>query len=523
MTGSMEQDPAGGQAPAGQAADISAAQQGAGAASAGAASAGTAGSAGKAGAGAGAAGAVTWGPWGWRPDGRPARKRIRKVDDEGIFMPENDGKPELVNWPALPPGSWLGVLGGGQLGRMFCQAAQRLGYRVCVLDPELDGIASRVADRHICAQYVDRDALQELGELCQAVTTEFENVPSAALEHLAAYTRVAPGAASVAIAQDRVAEKRFFTEAGVPVAPYVVVTEPGEIAGVPPELFPGILKVARLGYDGKGQARVANRQEAEAAYRRLTEAAGGHPPVCVLEQQVPLAAEVSVLLARAADGSMAVYPPAANEHRNGILAVTTVPATLPARVQEQAASMARDIASHMNYRGVLCVEFFVLEDGRLLVNEMAPRPHNSGHWTMDAAACSQFEQQARVMAGLPLGEPLQTAPVVMLNILGDAWYRRGQAAGQGAARSAAPAAGDPQASVPAPQPASLDPSAPSEPDWSALLSVPGARLHLYGKDDARRGRKMGHVNLVQKTADAAHDSAMWAGALIAQPLSWRKR
>lgn len=475
---------------------------------------------------AGSAGAGAWGPWCGKParrtGDREQRRRTRKPDIDGIFMPDNPARPGLERWPALPPGSWLGVLGGGQLGRMFCQAAQRLGYRVCVLDPELDGIASRVADRHIRASYVDEAALQELGELCQAVTTEFENVPAAALERLATMTRVAPAAASVAIAQDRVAEKRFFTEAGVPVAPYVVVTEPGEIAGVPPELFPGILKLARLGYDGKGQARVASRQEAEAAYRRFTDAAGGRPPVCVLEQQVPLATEVSVLLARSADGKMAVYPPAANEHRNGILAVTTVPAKLSEEVQGQASKLARDIASHLNYRGVLCVEFFVLEDGRLLANEMAPRPHNSGHWTMDAAVSSQFEQQMRVMAGLPLGEPRQTAPVMMLNILGDAWYRRGQAAGSGPVRSVAFTGYDTSAEAPA-GPGSLDPSAPSEPDWSTLLSVPGAHLHLYGKDDARRGRKMGHVNLVLKSADAVHDSAMMAGALIAQPVSWRRK
>lgn len=414
-----------------------------------------------------------------RRHGRPAK----------LAFNEPAPAPAPLDWKPLPPGSWLGVLGGGQLGRMFCQAAQRLGYRVCVLDPDADGIAARVADHHIRADYLDDAALVELGTLCDAVTTEFENVPAAALERLAMLTRVAPTGASVAVAQDRVAEKAFFTGAGVPVAPYRVIETLEDVDGVPDTLFPAILKVARLGYDGKGQARVATRQAARDAFERFTAAASGRAPVCVLEQQVPLAAEVSVLLARGADGQVAVYPLAANEHRQGILAVSTVPAAVSPALAEQARAAAVSLAERLEYRGILCIEFFVLEDGRLLANEMAPRPHNSGHWTLDAADCSQFEQQARVMAGLPLGSTAQVRPVIMLNILGNAWY-----------------------------PVAPPPAEPTEPDWSAVLAPPGAHLHLYGKDEARMGRKMGHVNIVADTLDAAREQAAAIGHQVAQPL-----
>ena len=435
-----------------------------------------------------------------RRHGRPAK----------LAFNEPAPAPAPLDWKPLPPGSWLGVLGGGQLGRMFCQAAQRLGYRVCVLDPDTDGIAARVADHHIRADYLDDAALVELGTLCDAVTTEFENVPAAALERLAMLTRVAPTGASVAVAQDRVAEKAFFTGAGVPVAPYRVIETLEDVDGVPDTLFPAILKVARLGYDGKGQARVATREAVREAFERFTAAASGRAPVCVLEQQVPLAAEVSVLLARGADGQVAVYPLAANEHRQGILAVSTVPAAVSPALAEQLA-----------YRGILCIEFFVLEDGRLLANEMAPRPHNSGHWTLDAADCSQFEQQARVMAGLPLGSTAQVRPVIMLNILGNAWY---QAIGQGASRRpvAAPRAVDVANRLvhAAEQGGKVCAASrePTEPDWSAVLAHPGAHLHLYGKDEARMGRKMGHVNIVADTLDAAREQAAAIGHQVAQPL-----
>lgn len=415
---------------------------------------------------------------------------------------EGQGGP---GWQPLPPGSWLGVLGGGQLGRMFCQAAQRMGYRVCVLDPDPHCIAGRVADRQLRADYLDEAALTVLGERCAAVTTEFENVPAEALEKLAQLTRVAPAASAVAIAQDRVAEKAFLAASGVPVAPYRPILSMTDLDEAPDELFPGILKVARLGYDGKGQARVANRDEAREAFESWTIAAGGQAPVCVLEQRVSLASEVSVLVVRGGDGSVVTYPVAGNEHRDGILAVSTVPAPVSDALADQARQAAVTIATKLDYHGVLCVEFFVLTDGRLLANEMAPRPHNSGHWTIDAAVSSQFEQQARVMAGLPLGSTEQTWPALMLNILGNAWYLP-----QGVASSPAPEAGE-GAAVPGTP-------VQHEPDWAAMLAHPGARLHLYGKDDARMGRKMGHLTVMAPTMAQARAQAADIGPRIAQPL-----
>ncbi|MFT3802691.1 MAG: 5-(carboxyamino)imidazole ribonucleotide synthase [Burkholderiaceae bacterium] len=367
-------------------------------------------------------------------------------------------EPSRTRPPAggFAPGAWLGLLGGGQLGRMFCMAAQSLGYRVCVLDPDEDGPAAATADAHLRAAYDDADALDRLAARCVAVTTEFENVPAASLARLTGSVVVAPTASAVAVAQDRRLEKRFIRAAGVDVAPYAEIdtaADLDDVAKTPDALFPAILKLARLGYDGKGQARVADRAEARAAFARM----GARP--CVLERRVPLAIEVSVVLARGFDGEIAAYPVAENVHRDGILAVTTVPARIGPALAERALEAAARIAAALDYVGVLCVEFFVLDDGRLLANEMAPRPHNSGHYTIDACVGSQFEQQARVMAGLPLGSVRQREPAVMLNLLGDCW-RAG------------------------------------EPDWAAVLAHPQARLHLYGKRDARPGRKMGHVTVV---------------------------
>ena len=354
------------------------------------------------------------------------------------------------------PGDWLGLLGGGQLGRMFCMAAQSLGYRVCVLDPAEDSPAAATADAHLRAAYDDADALDRLAARCVSVTTEFENVPAASLARLAASVVVSPSASAVAVAQDRRLEKRFIRAAGVDVAPYAEIASAADLDDadkVPDALFPAILKLVRLGYDGKGQARVADRAEARAAFARM----GAQP--CVLEQRVPLAMEVSVVLARGFDGAVAAYPVAENVHRDGILAVTTVPARIPPALAGRALDAAARIAAALDYVGVLCVEFFVLDDGRLLANEMAPRSHNSGHYTIDACVSSQFAQQARVMAGLPLGSVRQSEPAVMLNLLGDCW-------------------------------------AAGEPDWAGVLAHPQACLHLYGKREARPGRKMGHVTVV---------------------------
>lgn len=402
----------------------------------------------------------------------------------------------------LPPGSWLGVLGGGQLGRMFAMAAQTLGYRVCVLDPAEDSPAGSIAERHLRADYLDAAALAEMGALCGAVTTEFENVPAQALATLARHCRVTPSAEAVAVAQDRIEEKRFIESCGVPVAPYRAIRQasglqrlvdaaPGDEAhaAVVATLLPGILKLARLGYDGKGQARVANAAEAIEAYERFVStaaAAGDGPPACVLEQHLDLAREISVIVARGGDGRSVTFPVGENVHVDGILATTTVPAAIDAALADRARQAAATIAQRLDYVGVLCVEFFVLGDGRLVANEMAPRPHNSGHWSIDAAVTSQFEQQARIMAGLPLGAADLLCPALMLNILGDAWSMDGQ---------------------------------PREPDWAAALAHPGAKLHLYGKREARAGRKMGHLTVVADTAAAARVQAVAIGALIAQRLT----
>ena len=387
----------------------------------------------------------------------------------------------LHQLPHLPPAS-LGVMGGGQLGRMFAHAAQAMGYQVTVLDPAADSPAGQAADRQIVAGYSDRAALAELAAQCVAVTTEFENVPADSLSRLAAHVFVAPNANGVSVAQDRMVEKRFFTgcaeQSGVMPAPHQLIVDEAGIDALPDALFPGILKTVRMGYDGKGQVRVTGRGDVRAAFGGMN----GVP--CVLEKMLPLAYEISVLAARGADGASVVYPIAENVHRNGILFSTTVPGpnVSPAcAAQAQAATLA--IIERLDYVGVLCVEFFVLEDGSLVVNEMAPRPHNSGHYTIDACITSQFAQQVRAMARLPLGDVRQHSPVVMLNLLGDLWFDG-------------------------------DGDACTEPAWDRVLALPGANLHLYGKSDPRRGRKMGHVTFVAPTLAAAQASFAQACAIL---------
>ena len=382
----------------------------------------------------------------------------------------------------LPPGSWLAIMGGGQLGRMFCMAAQSLGYRVCVVDPAESSPAGAVADCHLRADYDDEAALAKVADRCQAATTEFENVPSAALAALAGRIRVHPSAAAVAVAQDRIAEKRFIAEAGVAVAPHAVVRTIAEARAVDRSLLPGILKIARLGYDGKGQETVESVDDVVAAFERF----GAVP--ALLERRLALAAELSVLVARAADGAMVHYPVGRNWHRDGILAMTRVPSGLEPVVEQQAIAAARAIAGQLGYVGVLCVEFFLLCDGEVIANEMAPRPHNSGHYSLDASVTSQFEQQARLLAGLPPGATDSLTPAITLNILGDAWF-------------AADADGGDQR---------------REPDWTTLLAHPRARLHLYGKEDPRRGRKMGHLTLVGAPVATLEDDARLLAPLIAQ-------
>jgi 5-(carboxyamino)imidazole ribonucleotide synthase len=368
---------------------------------------------------------------------------------------------------SIPPGAWLGLLGGGQLGRMFCMAAQSLGYKVVVLDPGSDSPAGSVADRHIRADYLDPNALADLAAVASAATTEFENVPATALEFLARTARVTPAAASVAIAQDRISEKMFLAGNGFAVAPFAVLRSADDARRVDPKLMPGIVKSARFGYDGKGQASVSTPAEALAAWQNMK----GLP--CVLEQRVALACEVSVIVARNERQESVTWPLAENVHRDGILDVSVIPARVSADLTARARDIATRIASALDYRGVLCVEMFVCSDGALLVNEIAPRPHNSGHYTIDACVTSQFEQQARVLADLPLGDTAQHTPAVMVNLLGDLWFD-------------GPAA-----------------KAPREPAWRDVLAEPRAKLHLYGKAEPRRGRKMGHVTCLGATLDDA--------------------
>lgn len=368
------------------------------------------------------------------------------------------------------PGQWLGMLGGGQLGRMFCQAAQQMGYRVAVLDPDPSSPAGMLADWHVKAAYNDSQALSSLAKRCQAVSTEFENIPAESLAMLAKDVAVHPAAHAVQTVQDRRSEKAFLSAAGVPVAPYHVVEDASDLDSAPALLFPGILKVARFGYDGKGQISVSSRQELKQAWKEVDSVP------CVLEARMPLEGEVSVVLARDPAGRVASYPVLRNEHQDGILVRTLLDRSLPSNIVRQAHEAAITIAEKLNYVGVLCVEFFLLAQQQLVVNEVAPRPHNSGHITMDACHCSQFEQQVRVLCGLPPGATEACQEGIMLNILGDIWFPEGCLQ-------------------------------PTEPDWAAVLAIPQARLHLYGKTEVRKGRKMGHVNLVAATMAEAQGAA----------------
>ncbi len=384
--------------------------------------------------------------------------------------------------PSASPPTWLGVMGGGQLGRMFVHAAQMMGYKVAVLEPARDCPAGHASDRLLSADYTDAAALTELAGLCVAVTTEFENVPAQSLAALAQRSFVAPSAGCVSIAQDRIEEKRFFTacapSSGVLPAPHQLIASTQDIDAIPDALFPGILKTVRMGYDGKGQVRVKTRDEVRDAFAAMDGVA------CVLEKMLPLAYEISVLAARGADGQSVVYPIAENVHRDGILFTTTVPGpNVSAESARKAQAAALAIIAQLGYVGVLCIEFFVLQDGSLVVNEMAPRPHNSGHYTIDACVTSQFAQQVRAMARVPLGDVRQHSPAVMLNILGDCWF-------DGVSEQ------------------------PREPDWDKVLALPGANLHLYGKDDARRGRKMGHVTFIAPTLEQAQASLHAACAIL---------
>ena len=380
------------------------------------------------------------------------------------------------------PGATLGVMGGGQLGRMFVHAAQSMGYRTAVLDADATSPAGLVSHEHIRTPYLDDAGLAELARVSAAITTEFENVPATALDQLAATRPVAPAGSAVAVCQDRAREKAHFVGCGVACAPHAVIETPDQLAAITDDLLPGILKTSSMGYDGKGQVRVKTRAELTAAWADLQQVP------CVLEKMLPLAYEVSVIVARGRDGQVVHFPLQQNLHRDGILAVTQVPApNVTEAVSQQAYASAHQIAASLNYVGVLCIEFFVLQDGRIVANEMAPRPHNSGHHTIDACDVSQFELQVRAMTGLPLVEPVLHSPCVMLNLLGDLWFP--VVNGQSVAEQ-------------------------REPDWAAVLALSGTHLHLYGKTEARVARKMGHLTITGNTPDAAHGTALKAAAIL---------
>ncbi|WP_374617155.1 5-(carboxyamino)imidazole ribonucleotide synthase, partial [Thauera aminoaromatica] len=342
--------------------------------------------------------------------------------------------------------------------------------------------AGLVADRHLVAAYDDYVALDSLGNECAAVTTEFENVPADTLDYLTKFIPVHPAASAVAVCQNRIAEKTFLADNGLPHGPFAVVRSEDDVRAANAGLFPAILKVARFGYDGKGQSRVADRDEALAAFQHFK----GEP--CVLEKMLALDYEVSVVLARDEAGNVRAFPTGENRHRNGILDVTIAPARASACPSEgtqlSAQEIAERIADKLGYVGTLGVEFFVCR-GELVVNEMAPRPHNSGHHTIDACDASQYEQQVRALCGLPLATPRQHSAAVMVNLLGELWYEDGK--GHGAYR---------------------------EPDWSVLHAVPGLRLHLYGKHHARPGRKMGHFVVIGDDAAVVLERALAARAAI---------
>lgn len=372
----------------------------------------------------------------------------------------------------LNPGATLGVFGGGQLGQMFCQAASRLGFRTHVFAPENESPASQAADWHTAADYHDFRAVEEFAKSVDAVTLEFENVPVATAEAAGRHTLVRPGGEALFTVQDRGREKRFIVGAGVPVAPFAMVRSDEELTVAVEQVgTPAVLKTTKFGYDGKGQTMIHDAASAADAWRYL----GRHK--CVLEGFIEFRREVSVVVARSADGTTDVCGPIENDHANHILDVSVLPAACSESVAEQARSIAKKLATELEVIGVLCVEFFETDDGQVLVNEIAPRPHNSGHLTIEASEASQFEQQARAIAGMPLGSFEATKPAAMANLLGDLWEN-------------------------------------GEPNWNRVKEFPEVTLHLYGKAGARKGRKMGHLTAVADTAEAAREAVLAARQAI---------
>lgn len=372
------------------------------------------------------------------------------------------------------PGATLGVLGGGQLGRMFTAEARRLGYRVLVVDADPDAPAGQLADFHVAKSWTDPEALTEVTERCAAVSIEFENVPADVLRALAAHIPVHPRADAVATTQDRLVEKEFLNGLGIATTEWAPIHSSNDVDGAWAAIgsIAGLLKTARLGYDGKGQSPVTSAQDLDAAFRSL-----GRVP-CILERRVALEREVSVMVARGTDGAVVTWPIAENVHHNGILHTSLVRARIPEALAREARTVAEQIVTALDYVGVMGVECFVADGGQLLVNELAPRPHNSGHWTLDASVTSQFEQQVRCITGLPLGDTSALCPIAMVNILGDLWDD-------------------------------------GEPRWDRALAFSGVKLHLYGKREPRPGRKMGHMTVVAESATEALRRAVAAWEALA--------
>jgi 5-(carboxyamino)imidazole ribonucleotide synthase len=374
--------------------------------------------------------------------------------------------------PPILPGSTIGVLGGGQLGRMFAMAARRLGYRVHTLAPEHDTPTGQIADVEVNASYDDLDSVTRFANGVDVVTFEFENVSAAAAAAAEACAIVRPSGRALAIAQHRIREKTFVADLGISVTPFAAVRSDAELAAAIRTIgVPSVLKTAAFGYDGKGQVAIRDAAQAHAAWDALGRRES------ILEAFVDLDREISVIAARGVDGAWSAFAPFENVHAHHILDVTVSPAGVPPALAALAIKATRAVMDALEYVGLLCIEFFVTRDGRVLLNEIAPRPHNSGHLTFDACRTSQFEQQVRAVCGLPLGSPDLLQPAAMANLLGDLW--------QG-----------------------------GEPDWAAALALPDVKLHLYGKSVARPGRKMGHVTVLSETTAAARARVVAARDLL---------
>jgi 5-(carboxyamino)imidazole ribonucleotide synthase len=371
------------------------------------------------------------------------------------------------------PGSTIGVMGGGQLGRMFAIAARRMGYRVHIFSPEENGPAAQLADHATTAPYEDEAAVTQFARAVDVITFEFENIPATTIERLSREQLRRPRGEILVIVQNRLREKEFLKGAGFPIAPFRPVTNLASFKNALKTIGrPSILKGAAFGYDGKGQQRIDKDLEIEAVW------AGRAGEVCVLEAVIDFEKEISVIVARGPSGATAVFPVCENFHRHHILDATLAPAQIDSRVAAAACELASEVALSLNLVGLLAVEMFLKHDGKLIINELAPRPHNSGHWTIEGCVTSQFEQQVRAVCGLPLGATTLLRPATMVNLLGDAWSR-------------------------------------GEPNWAAALAEPNVHLHLYGKREPRPRRKMGHLTAVGETIAAAAASALRAREKLA--------